>query len=98
VGCSFGNPQISHNDRESRSKQRSEGAMIVIVGEGQWTKAQIAALSDSQLAHMNYDEMVELVLVAGVPVHNVERIHTMEGDTLMRLVNWARVCCRRETA
>ena len=72
--------------------------MIVIVGEGQWTKAQIAALSDSQLAHMNYDEMVKLVLVAGVPMHNVERIHTMEGDTLMRLVNWARVCCRRETA
>jgi hypothetical protein len=72
--------------------------MIVIVGEGQWTKAQIAALSDSQLAQLNYDEMVKLVLTAGVPVHNVERIDTMEGDTLVRLVNWARVCCRRETA
>jgi hypothetical protein len=72
--------------------------MLATVGQPQWTKAQIAALSDSQLAQMNYDEMVNLVLAAGVPVHNVERIRTMEGDTLTRLVNWARVCCRRETA
>ncbi len=72
--------------------------MVAIVEGGQWTKSQIASLSDLQLARMNYDEMVELVLVAGVPVNNIERIHTMEGDTLVRLVNWARVCCRRETA
>jgi hypothetical protein len=71
--------------------------MATIVGERQWTKAQIAALSDSQLAHMNYDEMVNLVLLAGVPVRNVECIRTMDGDTLMRLVNFARVSCRRES-
>jgi hypothetical protein len=69
--------------------------MATIVRERQWTKAQIAALSDSQLGHLNYDEMVRIVLVAEVPVSNVERIQTMEGDTLARLVYWARASCRR---
>jgi hypothetical protein len=72
--------------------------MAVMVGERQWTKTQIAALSDSQLVRMNYDEMIKLVLVAGVAVHNVERIDTMDGDELVRLVNWVRQCCRRESA
>ncbi len=71
--------------------------MATTVGDSQWTKSRIAALSDLQLARLNYDEMVKLVLVAGIPVRNVERIHTMEGDTLVRLVNFARVCCRRES-
>ena len=64
--------------------------MVTIVGERQWTKAQIASLSDSQLVHLNYDEMVRIVLMADVPVRNVERIQTMEGDTLVRLVHLAR--------
>jgi hypothetical protein len=63
--------------------------MVTIVGERQWTKAQIASLSDSQLVHLNYDEMVRIVLMADVPVRNVERIQTMEGDTLVRLVHLA---------
>ena len=46
--------------------------MATMVGESQWTKSQIAALSDSHLARLNYDEMVQLVLVAGIPVRNVE--------------------------
>jgi hypothetical protein len=71
--------------------------MAPTVGESQWTKSQIAALSDSQLARLNFDELVKLVLVAGIPVRNVECIHTMEGDTLVRLVHFARVCCRRES-
>jgi hypothetical protein len=75
----------------------SEGSMATMVGESQWTKSKIATLSDSQLACLNYDEMVKLVLVAGIPVRNVECIRTMEGDTLVRLVNFARVCCRRES-
>ena len=70
--------------------------MMTIVGERKWTKAQIAGLSDSQLGHMNYDEMVRIVLMADVPVRNVERIQTMEGDTLVRLVHLAREGCRRE--
>jgi hypothetical protein len=70
--------------------------MATIVRERRWSKAQIAALSDSQLAHLNYDEMVTIVLVAELPVRNVERIQTMEGDTLVRLVYSARAYCRRE--
>jgi hypothetical protein len=70
--------------------------MTMMVGESQWTKAQIANLSDLQLARMNYDEMVRIVLIADVPVRNVERIQTMEGDTLVRLVHLARARCRRE--
>ncbi len=70
--------------------------MMTIVGERKWTKAQIAGLSDSQSGHMNYDEMVRIVLIADVPVRNVERIHAMEGDTLVRLVHFAHACCRRE--
>jgi hypothetical protein len=63
----------------------------------QWTKSEIACLSDSQLARLNYDEMVKLVLVAGVPVRSVECLQSMEGDTLMRLVSLARTNCRRES-
>ena len=70
--------------------------MVTIVGERQWTKAQIASLSDLQLVHLNYDEMVRIVLMADVPVRNVERIQTMEGDTLVRLVHLVRACCRRD--
>ena len=70
--------------------------MATMVGESQWTKARIASLSDLQLARMNYDEMVRIVLIADVPVRNVERIQTMEGDTLVRLVHLARARCRRE--
>jgi hypothetical protein len=70
--------------------------MATMVGESQWTKARIASLSDLQLARMNYDEMVRIVLIADVPVRNVERIQTMEGDTLMRLAHMARARCRRE--
>jgi hypothetical protein len=71
--------------------------MATIVEERQWTKHQIAVLSDSHVAHLNFDEMVTIVLVAGVPVRDIEHIHTMEGDTLVRLVYGAREYCRRET-
>jgi hypothetical protein len=70
--------------------------MATMVGESQWTKARIASLSDLQLARMNYDEMVKIVLIADVPVRNVERIQTMEGDTLVRLAHLARASCRRK--
>ena len=72
--------------------------MVTIVGERQWTKARIAALNDSQLAHSNFDELVRIVRESNVPVHDLAHIHTMEGDTVMRLAYWARQVCRRETA
>jgi hypothetical protein len=70
--------------------------MATITRESHWTKRQIAALSFSQVARLNYDEMVQVVLDAGVPLRNVSRIDTMEGDLLMRHVHWAIECCRHE--
>jgi hypothetical protein len=67
--------------------------MVTIVGRSQWTKEQIAALTNSQLAQLNYDEMVEIVLASGVPLRDFMHIRTMEGDALVRLVHWARQHC-----
>jgi hypothetical protein len=72
--------------------------MPTIADEKHWTKGEIAALNFSQVAHLNYDQMVKVVLDSGVPVPNGECVHTMEGDTLMRHVNWAIQCCSRETS
>ena len=71
--------------------------MAAIVHEKHWTKAQIAALSFSQVARLNYDEMVEVVLDSGVPMRDLDCVRTLEGDTLMRHVHWAIQCCRRES-
>ena len=71
--------------------------MASIVHEKHWTKAQIAALSFSQVARLNYDEMVEVVLDSGVPMRDLDCVRTLEGDTLMRHVHWAIQCCRRES-
>jgi hypothetical protein len=71
--------------------------MVAIIGKSHWTKGQIAALSDSQLAYLNYDEMVEFVQVSGVPVRDIERVRSLEGDALMRLAHWAREFCRGQT-
>lgn len=70
--------------------------MATITREQHWTKRQIAALSFSQVARLNYDEMVQVVLDAGVSVRDVERVHSMDGDLLMRHVHWAIECCRHE--
>ena len=68
--------------------------MVTAIEKIQWTKSDIAALSDSQLARLNYDEMVDLVLYSGVPLRDSQRVPAMEGDALMRLVHWARQFCR----
>ena len=70
--------------------------MTAIVGEKHWIKGEIAALSFSQVAGLNFDDMVAVVLAAGVPMPDLECIHTMDGDTLMRHVHWAIQCCRSE--
>jgi len=71
--------------------------MVTIVGKSPWTNCQIAALSDSQLAHLNFDEMVEIVLASGVSVRDIKCVRTMESDALVRLLNWARQWCRCQT-
>jgi hypothetical protein len=70
--------------------------MVTTIDRVQWTKGEIAALSDSQLARLNYDEMVDLVLYSGVPLRDSQRIRAMEGDALVRLVYWARQFCRNQ--
>jgi hypothetical protein len=67
--------------------------MVTIAGRSQWNREQIAALTDSQLAHLNYDEMVEVVLASGVPTRDIAYVRTMESDALVRLVYWARQSC-----
>lgn len=84
-------------DLNSAPHNNQRRLVVTIVGEKHWTKPQIAAISFSQVARLSYDEMVTIVLDAGVPVRGAEYVHTMEGDTLMRHVHWARECCRRET-
>jgi hypothetical protein len=71
--------------------------MVTIEGTSQWTQGQIAALSDLQLARLNYDEMVGIVLVSGVPVRDIKRVCSLDGDTLVRLVHCARRFCRDQT-
>jgi hypothetical protein len=88
---------VPNFDLNSAPHGNQRGFVVTIVGEKHWTKAQIAALSFSQVARLSYEEMVTIVLDAGVPMRDAEYVHTMEGDTLMRHVYWARECCRRET-
>ena len=70
--------------------------MVTIADKSQWTKGQIAALSNSQLARFNLDEMVEIVRVSGAPLGDFERLRTIDGDALVRLVHCARQFCRSQ--
>ena len=70
--------------------------METIVHKRQWMREKIAALSDWQLAQLNYDELVEIVIQSGVPLRNCARVREMESDSLVRLVYWARQCCRSQ--
>ncbi len=67
--------------------------MATIVENSPWTRERIAALQDSQLARLNYDQLVEIVLASGVPLRDHQRVHQMEGDALVRLAHWARRHC-----
>jgi hypothetical protein len=70
--------------------------MATTVDKGHWTREQIAALDDRQLARLNYDELVEIVLASGVQVRDRQRVCTMESDALVRLAHVARRhCCSR---
>jgi hypothetical protein len=72
--------------------------MAMLVNTKQWSREQIAALSNSQLAHLNYDEMVEVVLTSGVPLRDAQSVRTMESDALVRLVHWSWQFCRSQAA
>jgi hypothetical protein len=72
--------------------------MVTVVSTKEWSREQIAALSNSQLAHLNYDEMVEVVLASGVPVRDAQSVRTIESDALVRLVHWSCQFCRSQAA
>ena len=55
----------------------------------------IAEMTNDQIAQLNYDEMIDVVLASQMPVRNVERIHSFEGETVYRLVYSARRHCRQ---
>lgn len=60
-----------------------------------WHKHDIAEMTNEQLARLNYDAMVEIVLASEMPVRDVERIRSFEGDTVSRLAWMAREHCRQ---
>ena len=61
-------------------------------------KADIARLSNDEISQLTYDAMVEIVLASEMPVRNVERIRTFEGETVSRLAWMARDHCRKQAA
>ena len=63
-------------------------------GEVRWQKADIAAMTNDEISRLNYDAMVDLVLASELPVRDVYRIRSFEGETISRLVHMARDYCR----
>ena len=59
-----------------------------------WTEVEIAALSPSDIAHLNYDEMKELVSVGQLAQIQSDRPQVTESDVLVRLVYALRQRCR----
>lgn len=57
-------------------------------------KSDIARISNDELSQLNYDAMVELVLASELPVPDVNRIHSFEGETVSNLARMARDYCR----
>jgi hypothetical protein len=68
--------------------------MATATEQSHWTKERIAALDQSELARLNYDEMVEIVRASGIPLRDMHWVNTLESDVLVRLVHWARQSCR----
>ena len=61
-------------------------------------KADIARMSNDEISQLNYEAMVEIVLASEMPVRNIERIRTFEGETVSRLAWMARDHCRKQAA
>ena len=61
-------------------------------------KSDIARMSNDEISRLNYDAMVEIVLASELPVQNVNRIRSFEGETVSNLVRMARDHCRKSLA
>ena len=59
---------------------------------------QIASLTVSDIARLDYDEMVDLVAASELPVVDSRRLQSMESDILVRLAYAACEHCRLEVA
>ncbi len=63
-----------------------------------WTEAEIAALSPSDIAHLNYHEMLELVSTAQPSFWRRDAPQVTESDVLVRHVYALRQRCRGKMA
>ena len=61
-----------------------------------WTDADIAALSPSDIAQLNYDEMLELISAAQSTHTPSNAPQVTESDVLVRLVYAYRQRCRSQ--
>ena len=63
-----------------------------------WSPAQVAALSERDIASLSFDEMISAIQVAPVPVPQLESLANLDGESLVRLVYLARHSCRTRAA
>ncbi|HUG69828.1 MAG TPA: hypothetical protein VMM76_18900 [Pirellulaceae bacterium] len=63
-----------------------------------WTEADIAALSPSDIAQLNYDEMLELLNAAQTTVSRPDARQITESEILVRHVYALRQRCRSKFA
>jgi len=68
--------------------------MTAIASSRTWTEAAIAALSPSDIAQLNYDEMLELVSASQSTPTRLDAPPVTESDILVRHVYALRQRCR----
>lgn len=72
--------------------------MTTSVSHRTWTETDIAALTASDIAQLNYDEMVELLNVASTSFSRLDVSQVTESDILVRHVYALRQRCRSTIA
>ena len=66
----------------------------VVQGKSRLQKSDIAGMSNDEIARLNYDAMIDVVLASELPVRDASRIRTFEGETVANLARMARDHCR----
>ena len=70
--------------------------MTTFASSRTWTDAEIAALSPSDIAQLNYDEMLELISAAQPTETRADGSRVTESAVLVRLVYALRQRCRNK--
>ncbi len=65
-----------------------------IASNSELGKDEIAQLSSTDICKLRWDQMVSVVQTSEAPINPRVRFDTIEGDTLVRLVYFARQHCR----